>query len=90
LLTAFEIYCAAEAKINGDLDLYAILQAEATAYDMVIRKQYEKLAVFLHGDNNILPCDENTFKLISEAHATLCDQMERSLYQHQKTMLPEK
>lgn len=80
LLTACEVYCAADAKINKDLDLYAILQVEATADDMIIRKQYEKLAIGLQSDKSTLPFVETAFKLVSEAHETLCDQMKRSLY----------
>ncbi|XP_062198324.1 uncharacterized protein LOC133901047 [Phragmites australis] len=70
----------AEAKINGNLDLYAILQVEATEDNTAIRKQYNKLAFWLHRDENTLPGAEAAFKLVSEAHTTLCDQTKRSLY----------
>ncbi|TVU24976.1 hypothetical protein EJB05_27448, partial [Eragrostis curvula] len=80
LLTVCEVYCASQAKINGDLDLYAILQVEVTADDAAIKKQYDKLAFWLHSDKNNIPGAEAALKLVSEAHATLCDQMERSRY----------
>ncbi|RCV38650.1 hypothetical protein SETIT_8G159900v2 [Setaria italica] len=70
LLTVCEVYCAAETKISRDLDWYGILQVEATADVTVITKHYDKLAYWLHPDKNTLP----------EAHAILCDNVKRSLY----------
>uniref|UniRef100_A0A0A9DIZ9 J domain-containing protein n=1 Tax=Arundo donax TaxID=35708 RepID=A0A0A9DIZ9_ARUDO len=80
LLTICEAHCAAQAKINGDLDCYGILQVAATAHDTVIREQYDKLAFWLHPDNNNLPGAQSAFNLVSEAHTILCDHTKRSRY----------
>lgn len=80
LLTVCEVHCAAEAKINGVLDWYSVLQVTTAADDTVIRKQYDKLAVLLHPDKNNLPGAEAAFSLVAEAHKILCDQTKRSLY----------
>jgi hypothetical protein len=80
LLTICEVYCAAQAKVNRDLDLYAILQVEVTADGTVIRQQYDKLAFYLRSDKNTVPGAEAALKLVSEAYTTLCNQIERSLY----------
>lgn len=80
LLTVCEVHCAAEAEISGDSDWYGILQVKATADDVVIGKQYNKLSFWLHPDRNTLPGAEAAFKLVSEAHAILCNQIKRSLY----------
>lgn len=52
LLTVCEVHCAAMTKNNEDLDWYSILQVEATADETIIRKQYDKLAFWLHPDKN--------------------------------------
>ncbi|CAO2149350.1 unnamed protein product [Urochloa humidicola] len=87
LLAVCEVHCAAEAEINGDLDWYAILQVEASADDMVIRKQYCRLSFWLHPDKNTLPGAEAAFKLVSIAHKTLCDRMMRFLYDMKREYL---
>ncbi|WVZ50999.1 hypothetical protein U9M48_002193 [Paspalum notatum var. saurae] len=80
LLTMCEVHCAAEAKVNGNMDWYGILQVEATADEIVIRKQYEKLALLLHLGKNTLPGAQSAFKLVSEAQTILCDHVKRSRY----------
>jgi curved DNA-binding protein CbpA len=80
MLTICEVHCAAEAKINGVLDWYSVLQVSATAADTVIRKQYDKLAFLLHPDKNSLPGAEAAFSLVSEAHIILSDHTKQSLY----------
>jgi hypothetical protein len=80
LLTVCKVYCAAEAKINRQLDWYGILQVQVTANDTVIRKQYDELAFWLHPNKNTLPGAEAAFKLVSEAHMILSDHVKRSRY----------
>jgi hypothetical protein len=80
LLAICEVHCAAEAKVNGDMDWYGILQVEATVDATVIRKEYEKLACLLHSGKNTLPGAQAAFKLVSEAHTILCDHVKRSQY----------
>ncbi|CAL4980563.1 unnamed protein product [Urochloa decumbens] len=80
LLAICEVHCAAEAKVNGDMDWYAILQVENTVDATVIRKEYEKLSFLLHPGKNTLPGSQAAFKLVSEAHTILCDNVKRSRY----------
>jgi hypothetical protein len=80
LLTVCKVYCAAEAKINRQLDWYGILQVQVTADDTLIRKQYDELAFWLHPNKNTLPGAEAAFKLVSEAHMILSDHVKRSRY----------
>ncbi|CAL4983914.1 unnamed protein product [Urochloa decumbens] len=80
LLTVCKVYCAAEERINKQLDWYGILQVEVTADDAVIRKQYEEIVFWLHPNKNTLPGAEAAFKLVSEAHTILCDHVKRSRY----------
>ncbi|CAN6223039.1 unnamed protein product [Urochloa humidicola] len=78
LLTVCEVHCCAAVKINGETDWYGILQVETTANDMLLKKQYRKLALLLHPDKNKFVGAEAAFKLIGEAHTILTDQVKRS------------
>ncbi|CAN6363203.1 unnamed protein product [Urochloa humidicola] len=80
LLAICEVHCAAEVKVNGDMDWYAILQVEKAVDATVIRKKYEKLSFLLHPGKNTLPGAQAAFKLVSEAHTILCDRVKRSRY----------
>ncbi|XP_034569944.1 uncharacterized protein [Setaria viridis] len=80
LLTVCKVYCAAEERMNRQLDWYGILQVEVTADDTVIKKQYDELVFWLHPNKNTLPGAEAAFKLVSEAHTVLCDHVKRSRY----------
>jgi hypothetical protein len=80
LLTVCKVYCAAEKRMNRQLDWYSILQVEVTANESVIRKQYDELVFWLHPNKNTLPGAEAAFKLVSEAHTILCDHVKRSRY----------
>ncbi|KAF8673536.1 hypothetical protein HU200_048619 [Digitaria exilis] len=80
LLTVCKVYCAAEERINRQLNWYGILQVEVTADDTVIRKKYDELVFWLHPNKNTLPGAEAAFELVSEAHMILCDHVNRSRY----------
>ncbi|KAL6654043.1 hypothetical protein ACP70R_007508 [Stipagrostis hirtigluma subsp. patula] len=80
LLTVCSVHCAAEARVNGEMDWYRILQVEAVADEGIIRKQYRKLAFSLHPDKNHFAGAEAAFKLVAEAHSVLCDQAKRAHY----------
>lgn len=80
LLTVCEVHCCAALKINGETDWYGILQVETNADDMLLKKQYRKLALLLHPDKNKYAGAEAAFKLIGEAHMTLTDQVKRSVH----------
>ncbi|GJN04551.1 hypothetical protein PR202_ga22110 [Eleusine coracana subsp. coracana] len=80
LLTICKVHCAAEARMNGMMDWYGILQVDAGADEATIRKQYLKLAFSLHPDKNSFAGAEAAFKLVSEANSVLCDRAKRSQY----------
>ncbi|KAM0826301.1 hypothetical protein ACQ4PT_068959 [Festuca glaucescens] len=80
VLNVCNVHCAAEARVNGEMDWYAILQVEPTADHANIRKQYLRLAFSLHPDKNCFHGAEDAFKLVGDAHKILCDQTTRSQY----------
>lgn len=80
LLTVCEVHCAAEAKVNGMLDFYGILQVEGTADEVTIKKQYRKLVLSLHPDKNSYAGAESAFKFVAEAYSTLSDRTKRYAY----------
>ncbi|XP_006644181.1 uncharacterized protein LOC102699722 [Oryza brachyantha] len=80
MLTVCEVHCAAEAKLNGLLDFYGVLQVEITADEATIKRQYRKLAFSLHPDKNSFAGAEAAFKLVAEAHSTLSDRTKRCAY----------
>jgi hypothetical protein len=80
LLTICNVHCAAELRVNGEMDLYGILQVEEGADEAMIRKQYRKLAFSLHPDKNCFVGAEAAFKLVAEAHSVLCDPTKRFQY----------
>jgi hypothetical protein len=80
LLAVCEVHCCTSVKINGETDWYGILQVEPTADNVLLKKQYRKLALLLHPDKNKFAGAEAAFKLIGEAHMTLTDQVKRSFH----------
>ncbi|EEC70674.1 hypothetical protein OsI_01993 [Oryza sativa Indica Group] len=52
MLTVCEVHCAAEAKMNGLLDFYGVLQVDVMADEATTKKQFRKLAFSLHPDKN--------------------------------------
>ncbi|KAL0862375.1 hypothetical protein Bca101_041493 [Brassica carinata] len=77
-----DVHCAATEKIfgNNELDWYGILQVDMNADDIVIKKQYRRLALLLHPDKNKLPGAESAFKLIGQAQMILLDKDKRNFY----------
>ncbi|KAM3406328.1 hypothetical protein ACQJBY_000429 [Aegilops geniculata] len=84
LLAVCEVHCSSSVKINGETDWYGILQVEPTADDMVLKKQYRKLALLLHPDKNKFAGAEAAFKLIGEAYMTLTDHVKRSSHDNKR------
>ncbi|CAL5075935.1 unnamed protein product [Urochloa decumbens] len=87
LLTVCEVHCCAAIKINGEMDWYGILQVETTADDMLLKKQYRKLALLLHPDKNKFVGAEAAFKLIGEAHTILTDHVKRSSHDSKRNQV---
>uniref|UniRef100_A0A0D3BQ48 J domain-containing protein n=1 Tax=Brassica oleracea var. oleracea TaxID=109376 RepID=A0A0D3BQ48_BRAOL len=80
-----DVHCTAtttEKKLffGNMLDWYGILQVDMKADDIVIKKQYRRLALLLHPDKNKLPGAESAFKLIGEAQSILLDKVKRNFY----------
>eukprot|EP00250_Pteridium_aquilinum_P009950 c19049_g1_i1 orf=586-2979(+) len=76
-----DVHIAAQSKINGtETDWYGILQVDPGAEDIIIKKQYKKLALLLHPDKNKSAGAEAAFKLIGEALQVLSDKQQRSSY----------
>jgi len=90
LLSVCEVHCHAAVKINGEMDWYGILQVETTADDMLLKKQYRKLALLLHPDKNKFAGAEAAFKLIGEAHMILTDQVRRSSHDSKRNPVTAK
>ncbi|MCO5570818.1 hypothetical protein L7F22_024546 [Adiantum nelumboides] len=68
------VYIAAYEELqNGEANWYAILQVGFQADENTIRKQYRKLALFLHPDKNKSFGAEVAFKYISQAWSVLSD-----------------
>ncbi|OWM62974.1 uncharacterized protein LOC116214052 [Punica granatum] len=80
LLTVCEVHCSAEKRLGSEQDWYGILQIEKFADEIIIKKQYRKLALLLHPDKNKLVGSEAAFKLIGEAYRVLGDKGKKSLY----------
>ncbi|WZZ48773.1 hypothetical protein YC2023_048880 [Brassica napus] len=73
-----DVHCAATEKLFGkELDWYV---DDMNADDIVIKKQYRRLALLLHPDKNKLPGAESAFKLIGEAQMILLDKAKRDFY----------
>ncbi|XP_073145814.1 uncharacterized protein [Henckelia pumila] len=83
LITICDVHCSSQKRILvADKDWYAILQVDRLADHLTIKKQYRRLALFLHPDKNRFPGAESAFKLICEANAVLSDPVKKSLYDH--------
>ncbi|CAN6472398.1 unnamed protein product [Victoria cruziana] len=86
MVATFDVYVAAEKKINGEIDWYEILCVSAVADDETVKKQYRKLALMLHPDKNKSIGAEGAFKLVSEAWSVLSDKFRRSAYDHKRNL----
>ncbi|XP_078156787.1 uncharacterized protein LOC144552671 isoform X2 [Carex rostrata] len=80
LLTVSEVHCSSQLMVNGLYDWYKIIQVEPTSDEILIKKQYRKLALLLHPDKNKFPGAEAAFKLVAEANNTLSDRAKRIMY----------
>lgn len=81
LLSICDVHCSARKSILGsEKDWYGILQVEKLADEVTVKKQYRRLALFLHPDKNRFPGAESAFKLICEANAVLSDPGKKAIY----------
>ncbi|XP_031127228.1 uncharacterized protein LOC116029387 [Ipomoea triloba] len=86
MVVTFGVHSAAEMKINGEIDFYAILGLDPSADKSHVKKQYKKMAVLLHPDKNKSVGADGAFKLVSEAWTVLSDNGKRSSYDHRRNM----
>jgi len=85
MIMVCDVHCAATEKLFGtEMDWYGILQVEQIANDVIIKKQYKRLALLLHPDKNKLPGAESAFKLIGEAQRILLDREKRTLHDNKR------
>lgn len=84
MVATFGVYVSSEAKINGELDYYAILGLDPSAERSKLKKQYKKLAVLLHPDKNKTVGADGAFRLVSEAWTLLSDASKRSSYDQRR------
>lgn len=81
MLSICNVHTSAQKTLVGsEKDWYGILQAEKFADEVAVKKQYRRLALFLHPDKNRFPGAEAAFKLICEANAVLSDPLKKSIY----------
>ncbi|XP_074586057.1 uncharacterized protein LOC141841762 [Curcuma longa] len=73
MISTLDVYLAAEKKISGAKDWYAILSATASMDKETLKKHYKHLSLQLHPDKNKSIGAEGAFKLISEAWSVLSD-----------------
>ncbi|ERN10610.1 hypothetical protein AMTRI_Chr10g227430 [Amborella trichopoda] len=85
MLATIDIHLAAQVKINGVVDHYAVLQLNPWDNLDTIKKQYRKLALLIHPDKNRSVGAEGAFSYLSEAWNILSDSSKRSLYDHKRT-----
>lgn len=84
MLTALDVYLAAENRLSGAVDWYGVLGVNPSADDGTIKKQYRKLALLLHPDKNNSVGADGAFKLISEAWSLLADKEKRTAYNQRR------
>ncbi|GFP98567.1 Dnaj homolog subfamily b member 14 [Phtheirospermum japonicum] len=69
-----------EKKINGEANYYEILGVDPFADELVLKKQYRRMALSLHPDKNRSVGADEAFKLLSRAWDVLSDMDKRSSY----------
>nr|XP_043614010.1 uncharacterized protein LOC122585959 [Erigeron canadensis] len=84
MIATLDVYIAAENKINGESDFYGILGVNPLADDDTVRKNYRKLALFLHPDKNKSVGADGAFKYVSESWSLLADRTKRSAYDQRR------
>ncbi|CAN4084508.1 unnamed protein product [Withania somnifera] len=86
MVATFGVHCAAETKVNGESDFYAILGLDTSVDKARLKKQYKKMAVLLHPDKNKSLGADGAFRLVSEAWTVLSDGAKRSSYDHRRSL----
>ncbi|CAA7056615.1 unnamed protein product [Microthlaspi erraticum] len=79
MIMVCDVHCALSESRN-ETDWYKILQVDQNADYAAIKKQYNKLARYLHPDKNKFPGAESAFNTITEARSVLLDNTKRIKY----------
>ncbi|XP_047956727.1 uncharacterized protein LOC125202382 [Salvia hispanica] len=79
-LEIIDVYVAHEKKINGVSDYYGMFGVDPLSDEEIIKKQYKRMALFLHPDKNKSVGAAGAFQIISEAWGVLRDKDKRSEY----------
>ncbi|KAL1814046.1 hypothetical protein DCAR_0626453 [Daucus carota subsp. sativus] len=81
ILAISDVLIAADKKVNGNHDWYAILQLNSRCDDLVLlKKQYRKLAILLHPDKNRFAHCHDAFRLVSDAWDVVSDSSKKAGY----------
>ncbi|CAH8312906.1 unnamed protein product [Eruca vesicaria subsp. sativa] len=86
MLATFNVFIAAETKLNGEADWYGILDANPRDDNETLKKKYRKLALMLHPDKNSSVGADGAFKHVSEAWKFLSDKDKRAAYDRKKSL----
>uniref|UniRef100_A0A0E0JSY7 J domain-containing protein n=1 Tax=Oryza punctata TaxID=4537 RepID=A0A0E0JSY7_ORYPU len=84
MISALNIHIRAQTKIEGENDVYGILDISASDDDDKIKKQYRKLALQTHPDKNKFSGAESAFKLIQDAWDVLSDKDKKRSYDQKR------
>lgn len=86
LISIIDVHLAAESRVCGEKDLYAILGVSPSADDESIKKQYRRLALQLHPDKNRSVGAEGAFQYVNEAFNVLSDRVKRLMYDQKRNI----
>lgn len=80
MLDVLNVYMAAERRINGHFDLYAVLGSHPWAGSARFRKAYLQMVRRVHPDKNKCVGATGAFVLLTKAYAVLKDDASRIAY----------
>ncbi|KAJ0235773.1 DnaJ domain-containing protein [Hirschfeldia incana] len=86
MLSTFDVFIAAETRVNGEVDWYGILDANPRDDNETLKKKYRKLALMLHPDKNSSVGADGAFKHVSEAWKFLSDKEKRGAYDRKRSL----
>ncbi|CAH9116222.1 unnamed protein product [Cuscuta europaea] len=80
MVLTYGVHSASQMRINGEIDLYAVLGLDPSADKAKVKKQYKKMYNLLQPDRNKTIGADGAFKLVSQAWAVLSDVAKRNSY----------